>query len=493
MKRFSSTLALSAAALFVAAPARAFTEDVCYPTGGGIAACTPLPAACLPAGTDTPACRSAAALTFATSNATYPDARSTVHVDASYILAQAVGFSATDAYWVAAYSEATDRGSFEPRDETGAVVGGGSLATATVNGLVRTDFNSGGVLIHFSAPRNVAAPAPVAGIDGLHPDPTNPNTEVMLAHLRAWAMAGSGSARPDCAGGLTDPSASGDDATGTTCYASGGAPATISGAVALFDGLSMTPPDGGTMSFSVQTGLQIIQDSDAGTATSDTFDAIVGGGPDHIADARLGVYIHAFGDRISHHVCLDQGYLYGPTDGGTAWQANMTNGQCAQGLHALRHMWETGVDYASLAAEDQTTIAYLGNAYDELVAFATARGVLAASASSSTARSALVADLTAALATSGVAARLAALRGVTCSRGLTPFPGEAACSATSDGGSGDAGAGTGSGAGTAGASGGCSLAGDDGGVPAVIALLAAVGVAGWMVRRQRSTHQPARG
>src|SRR5262249_36790632 len=180
MKTMRTILALGFAlppALFAAAPARAFTEDVCYPSGGGIVECTPLPAACMPVGTDTPACRTAAAITFVTSNNKYPDARSTVHVDASYILAQAVGFSATDAYWIAAYSEATDRGSFEPRDETGAVVGGGSLATATINGLVRTDFASGGVLIHFSAPRNVASPAPVAGIHGLHPHPTNATTD----------------------------------------------------------------------------------------------------------------------------------------------------------------------------------------------------------------------------------------------------------------------------------------------------------------------------
>jgi hypothetical protein len=498
MHRPTSILALSSAVLFVSAPARAFTEDICYPSDGGITECTPLPAACQPPGTDTPACRTAAAAAFVTANNAYPDARSTVHVDATYILAQAVGFSATDAYWIAAYSEATDRGVFEPRDESGAVVGGGSLKTATVPGLQRTDFDSGGVMIHFSAPRNVASPAPVPGVDGLHPDAGDATTEVVIAHLRAWALAGSGASRPDCTGGLTAPSAAGDNATGTTCYANAGSPATISGAISLFDGL-LGQPDPGTKNFSVPTGLQILQDSDAGTVASDGFDALVGGDASRIADARLGIYLHAFADRISHHVCLDQSYLFGPTEGGAAWTSDTTSAECAQGLHSLRHMWETGIDQSQIAAEDRTTSAYISDVYVELVAFASARGALATGVSDGGAPPAIVTDLTAALETPDVTGRLAALHAVTCGLGLSPFPGEAACAAGSDGGpredagsgGGDAGtdagvgsdAGTGSGSG--GKSGGCSLSGADRGGLGGGALLAAAVASAWIARRRR--------
>ncbi|MGH7294755.1 MAG: hypothetical protein ACRELB_07480, partial [Polyangiaceae bacterium] len=424
MERLTATLTLSAAALFIAAPASAFTEDVCYPADGGITECTPLPSACVPPPNESPACKAAASAEFAMANSNYPAARSTVHVDATYIMAQYVGFSSTDAYWIVAYSEAADRGSFEPRDETGAVVGGGSLATAEIPGMQRTDFDSGGVLVHFSAPRNASTPAAVPGIDGLHPDPTDAGTEVVLAHLRAWALAGSGSAHPDCAGGLTNASAAGDNATGTTCYTNAGAHATISGAVTLFDGTRFSqPPEAGVIDFSVQTGLQILQDSDAGTVMSDAFDSLVGGGAGRIADARLGVYIHAFGDRISHHVCLDDSYLYGPT-GGSGWTADMTSGNCEQGLHSVRHIWETGTNYQMLLPPDRTTIAYLQDAYKELATFAQARGVLSPGATNTTNATALVTDLTNAEATVGTAARLAALHDATCARGLAPFPGE---------------------------------------------------------------------
>ena len=504
MRKLFSALALPAV-LFTAAPSQAFTEDICYPSDdGGIFNCTPLPAACAPAGTDTPACRQAAILTYAQFGAKYPDARSTIHVDTPYILAQAVGFSATDAYWIAAYSEATDRGTFEPRDETGALVGGGALKTATLTGLERNDFGTGGTLIHFSAPRNETAAAPVPGIDGLHPDPTDENHEILLTHLRDWAMAGSGAARVDCAGGLTNASTSGDNATGTTCYATGGNTATISGSVIFFDGPKATESDADIQTFTVKTGLQIIQDSDAGQATSDTFDAVVGGTAQHIADARLGVYIHAFGDRTSHHVCLDDSYLYGPTSAGASWTADMTSSQCSQGLHTLRHIWETGVDFSLLTAENQTTSAYLGNAYTEMVAFATARGVLSTSASDPTAQAKLISDLTSALETTDVTARLAALRSLTCARGLVAFPGEAPCpgsdggvdlgdagissdSGASSSGDGGAGGGTNSDAAT-GDSGGCTVSGNDDDGPLGAGLLLGLGIAAtWGARRRSVT------
>ena len=253
-----------------------------------------------------------------------------------------------------------------------------------------------------------------------------------------------------------------------------------------------------------------MQDSDAGTVTSDSFDTLVGGSADHVADARLGVYIHAFGDRISHHVCLDDGYIYGPNDGGTAWTADMTSGNCSQGLHAVRHIWETGTDYSMLLPPDRTTIAYLGDAYDELVAFATARGVLAPGASNPAARAALIKSLTTAEGTMGVASRLAALHDVTCSSGLTPFPGEPGCpDAGLDAGAVDAGVGPGAEAGGAdasadaggtgeapggGRSGGCSVAGGDGGGLVAGALLSLAAAAAWTARRRtrarRATPRP---
>lgn len=497
MKKLGSTFLITSLVL-TATSAHAFTEDICYPADGGIADCTPLPAACTPVGTHSPLCLQASILTYAKFGADYPDARSTIHVDSIYLLAQKVGFSQDDAYWIAAYAEAVDRGTFEPRDEDGNFVGDGGLTTSSITGLERNDFTSGGIFIHFSAPRNPNAAAAVPGIDGLHPDAGDTTHEVVLANLRAWAVAASGNTRPDCAGGLTNASGAGDNATGTTCFANGGSPGNISGSVTLFDGPQAQQNDADIQTFNVATGLQIVQDTDAGQVTSDHFDDIVGSTPAHIADARLAIYIHAYGDRTSHHICLDEGYTYGPTGGD--WTANMTNDDCAQGLHTLRHIWETGVDFSQLDPASQTTIAYLGNAYDELAAFAQMRGVANSAATDATQKTAMVTAISAALENPDPKGRLAALTSVACGNGLQSFPGEPACPYVDVGSNGDGGAsvGSGDGGGTsseAGANGdtpgasdsGCSCneIGSDSGALGSGALLAACVLGLGVSRRKR--------
>src|SRR5262249_49075914 len=184
--------------------AAAFFEDVCYAPGGGpIASCSPLPEVCRPAGTDSAACKAAIIAVTAVRRNRSDGGRSSAHTDVTYLLAQAVGFSATDAYWIAADDEATDLGSFTPRGHNSMPVCDGALTTANVSGFVRTDRASGGVLLHVIAPYNHGEPTPVPGIDGLHPDPTDAETEVTLANFRAWALAASSAATPACTAGLT--------------------------------------------------------------------------------------------------------------------------------------------------------------------------------------------------------------------------------------------------------------------------------------------------
>lgn len=48
---------------------------------------------------------------------------------------------------------------------------------------------TGGVLLHLIAPYNHGAATPLAGVDGLRPDPTDAQTEPTLANFRAWALA----------------------------------------------------------------------------------------------------------------------------------------------------------------------------------------------------------------------------------------------------------------------------------------------------------------
>jgi hypothetical protein len=417
----AAALALGAV-LTQAHDAHAFAEDLCYAPGGGpLASCGPLPEVCRPAGTDTAACKAALIAVVARQRRSSDGGRSSIHTDVTFLLAQAVGFSATDAYWIAAYDEAADLGSFEIRDNDSRAVGGGALATANVSGLVRTDAKSGGVLLHVIAPYNHGLTTPPLAVDGLHPDPTDAATEVTLANFRAWALAAPSAAKPACTGGLTVQSAAGDYATGATCFASG---MPIQASIRLFGPLDLP--------FATQAGPQLVQDSsapvrapgfDALVATDGAHDASAG----HAADARLGVYLHMLADRISHHVCADRSVISGPSASG--FFVDLTNSECAQGIHLLRHAWETGVDYARLLPQDRTTLAMLQSVYQELVAFARARGVLRAGADLPATQAAYTGETALALQKFQAADRVAALDAVGCAHGLAPLPGQPACPA----------------------------------------------------------------
>jgi hypothetical protein len=418
----TTTFTLVAAVLAQPHDADAFFEDLCYaPGGGALASCAPLPDVCRPAGTDTAACKAAIIAVNTQRRNSSDGGRSSVHTDVTFLLAQAVGFSATDAYWIAAYDESADLGSFAPRDNNSMPVGDGALVTANVSGLVRVDRTSGGVLLHVIAPYNHGLATPVPGIDGLHPDPTDAETEVTLANFRAWALAASSATRPACTAGLTIQSAAGDYATGATCYAAG---TPIQTAISLFGPIDLP--------FTTQTRPQLVQDSSTPIYAPD-FDALVAtdGAHDssaaHAADARLGVYLHLLADRISHHVCEDRSVISGPSASGFA--VDLTSSECAQPIHLLRHAWETGVDFARLAPQDRTTLAMLSSVYQELVAFARARDVLRPGAEGAAAQATYTSQLALALEKFAAPDRVAAIDAVGCAHGLAPLPGQPACAA----------------------------------------------------------------
>lgn len=173
--------------------------------------------------------------------------------------------------------------------------------------------------------------------------------------------------------------------------------------------------------FATQAGPQLVQDSTAPVRAPD-LDALVArdGAHDssagHAADARLGVYLHMLADRISHHVCADRSVISGPSASG--FFVDLTNRECAQPIHLLRHAWETGVDYARLLPQDRTTLAMLQSVYHELVAFARARGVLRAGADLPASQAAYTGELALALQKFQAADRAAAIDAAGCARGL---------------------------------------------------------------------------
>ncbi|MFE3292821.1 hypothetical protein [Rhodococcus sp. NPDC059234] len=402
-----------AAATFIAAPppsAQAFAEDVCYTEDGGPAYnCGPLPPPCPLDDADAPICGLQAFATYGFTLRRPLGGRSLVHTDSTYIIARSVGFSERDAYWIAAYDEATDLGTFAPRDTRGRPVPDASaLTTKDISGLVRTHFSTGGFLFHFLP----TMPGPASG--AMRPDVDDTRHEVMLTHVRRWAMAGPGSGAPLCTGGFTNPSANGDYATGATCYGDTH-PAQIDGQYSVVSPVAVP--------FTNETGQQVI----SGTVRSQDFDSWIG---DNSWNARMGIYLHSLGDRISHYLCTDAGTITAPTPDQPTFRIDLNKPPCDQGPHAIRHEYETGVDFAALAPEDRTTEAMLSMEYDELVAFARARGTLDARATAPAAKTALVSDgLIPALQVREPIDRLTAVTAAGCRAGVRPFPGNPACPA----------------------------------------------------------------
>ncbi|MCY1015053.1 hypothetical protein [Pyxidicoccus sp. MSG2] len=398
--------------LLFAPHAFGFAEDVCYEGNGTLAKnCATLPASCATTEPVSNTCLNQVVASYATRP---PVAgRSLVHADATYVMAQAVGFSATDAYWIAAYDEATDLGTFQPLDMHGQPVPG-NYTTAAIDGLVRTNFDTGGVFLHFIAPRNSGAV-----VNGLHPDMDDPYTESTLAHLRAWALAGSTS-HPQCTGGFTLGS-NGDSATGSACYVSSSAQSVpVRGTLTAVNSVPVL--------ITTSTGPQVVHTNvDGSVVTSAQLNQYLGGTASDVANARLGIYLHTLADRVSHHVCTDAASIVGPLARNEGFREDINNPECGQAVHLLRHLYETGVMFSSLSPQDQTTTAVLGEVWNELVQFASARGVLNPNATQSAYRNAIVGALNTALQEPSAPRRIARVNKVACDRGWELFPG-ATCS-----------------------------------------------------------------
>lgn len=406
--------------------AHAMVEDVCYPSGGinKLHNCITLPKNCsLSAKKSTDACRLETFAALAAFSTLDIKGRSLIHADSTYIIAAAVGFPEKDAYWIAAYSEATDLKTFTPKDNNGNEVNASELTTADIGGFSRKSYDTGGLLHHYPQIKN---PGPT--VDGLHPDVYDPN-EILLSNLRAWAYAlndpfGDRKASPLCAVGFTT------SPLGSTCYEEGGRPVPVRGVLSLIYPLTLPP-------YSFSTGLQIVSPAQESspfslmstpTSTpilSNDFVSHIGS---NYADAAMGTYVHTLADRVSHHVCTDIAPTVGPLDRGKGFYVDMSNQQCSQGYHELRHLYETGVPFDQLDPQDRTTEAALSVVYDESVAFAKARGVLKQAATTPQYKAAVLASLITALQVPEALDRMTAVTQAGCSLSITPFPGAPSCS-----------------------------------------------------------------
>lgn len=440
--------------LATATTATAFQEDICPDRAGGWRECLRNPCEAGDAGAH---CATAASTTALSSTFLVPvtgqGARSTIHFDATYLLAQAAGFPARDAYVIAAYDQATDSGQYVHRDQQGRPVvepadcardsqrPGCWLLSRTIGGVVRNNFADGGLFFHFMA----SAHQEVSG-EGLKPQVDDPQREPFLHQLRRWAYGGG----PLCVAGLVA-------ADGRGCFVSAWRdPSTLAGRLPYEgEGGALTSVDW----VSAISEQKIVTDMQSGenTPASELGRHLAA---QDLPLARLGIYLHALADRISHYRCIDASEVQGPraADAGAVvlnplldllYQTALHLGnlpaylqslqptpplhdpdylflydahQCDQSNHFLRHSWETGHDHHALAAENQTTQHGLRAVLDELIRYAAVQQVPGARSLDGAARAALVEAVLDATDVATPQARVDALTALAQRHGWLPLP-----------------------------------------------------------------------
>ena len=317
--------------------------------------------------------------------ATIEPGRSMIHMDATYFIAQALGYRADVAYWIAAYNEVTDLAHYVPIDQCGvqaanqvaidsgttkqtAVNTGRDYIAAEFNGFQRTNLNTDGPLDHYVVPFSPNGQGTDAhGAGGVqavypfyYPRPGYPEHiddvyQVTLYNLRQWAMLATEDPGLLCAGGLTVKAADGS----TRCLEN----AKITGAVPIIQ-----PSEAG-VPINVDSGRKILNATDTTppqityyemlrdwlndpARTTGTLWLDANPRPVPVQVARMGIYLHAIQDTSSHGTfCGDDAPSPpGGRDPGTYMfmangnaQVNLSFGSsCATSPHLASHLQETG-------------------------------------------------------------------------------------------------------------------------------------------------------
>jgi len=120
----------------------------------------------------------------------WASARSVYHFDASYLLAQSAGMNVIDAYWLAAFDEATDVSVYKAIDSNGRSLR--RWTTPALTGVGRYEPTTGGFFFHYVPPfqRADSAEQTVSQAlgDSVVMRPRLPDVELYLKNLRAWAF-----------------------------------------------------------------------------------------------------------------------------------------------------------------------------------------------------------------------------------------------------------------------------------------------------------------
>jgi hypothetical protein len=375
-----------------AAPAFTYFEDLCVSKDHKIQVCIQPPSACR----FTPAVNSVclAQLAQAARNLILQlPGRSMVHTDATYFLAQALGFRSDVAYWIAAYNEVTDLTRYAPIDQCGRQASqtnsGKHFITAEFNGFQRTNNKLDGPLYHYVLPfspngsgTDAHGAGGVQAVYPLHfPLPGYPTTiddvyQGTLFNLRQWAMSPDSAPGLLCAAGFTAKNGN-SYFSGNQCMAS----VPITGTVPLLGGASV-----GTQ-ITAHTGPKILDNSN-GEVTYDKLESwlkdpsrttgTLWKDPNStsvpVQLVRIGLYVHVLQDTASHATYCGDDAPSPP--GGRDPGSYMTlendgvklhfGSSCAAGPHLAGHIQETGTGDAPLPLRDYTT---LNLTLEELIVF----------------------------------------------------------------------------------------------------------------------------
>jgi hypothetical protein len=393
-KSFLVHVVLVAAVLCLqASPASAFGVDVCYnaPDSGlaPIRNCIGVEEVCRTSNLSPPlelGCRVAAtadSLSGLSGGNSIIGGRSLLHSDSTYLMAQLIGFTPWQAYQVMIYNEATDQSDYFPFGQDGRqmlsdeeIAGCRSnwgyamprycwVITPEVNGLYKFNDEDGGMLLHLHARLSPDGSQPPAiGFPADYFSSANAPYEPLINNLRDWAF----DRRPDaCVAGIVARTSKSDRAT-PRCEVRD---RVIKSPQSFFAaGVSQLQ-----IPFSSQLGRLVVNRDERGTvhASDRSFQDYIA--PHQLGFAKLGVFLHALGDRISHHMCTDRSWFQREASGD--YNSRYDQVACAQGSHFLWHAWEQGTEQerGNLEVRYQTLRPALESVYDQLLASARLRGL----------------------------------------------------------------------------------------------------------------------
>ena len=306
--------------------------------------------------------------------------RSLVHADATYVMAQLLGFSPWQAYQIMIYAMAPDRGYYDPYTQSGKPIFSKKqiqycrknwgdkmpedclLITPEINGTYKFNAKTGGMQLHMHA---LFTKDP-----NQHPAPNYPTNylqanyreqEVAINNLREWLYNQRNNA---CASGITTD------------------PSRLNAPCASTDTTLKTPVNllrynvnVFKLGFTTQLGPLIINQNKDTTiyANNHSFAKYIY--PDNLDMAKLGIFLHALADRYSHHLCIDNAYMYQLNDNN--YNSVYKNDNCDQGSHMLHHVWEQATLQTTdnLSQKYQTIKPALTAVYKQLEEYADYYGV----------------------------------------------------------------------------------------------------------------------